>query len=426
MTESVFTSPVTGESYTRAVLDNGVRVLCYPKRRSSSTAVLGVGAGSLDDRRVIDGREVRFPDGIAHFLEHKLFENPDGTDAFDSFSRYGAVSNAFTSFCKTAYHFSATRSFSKCLSILIDFVLHPYFTPESVEKERGIIAQEIAAENDNPSTKCLRGLLSALYKTNPVRLDIAGDAGSIKKITPETLSLFYQTFYAPDKLILAVSGKARYKNAIELASAIPPAVSRPSSPAAPLPEPEGACRKKATGHADVAKPLFSIGVKDPRTDLSPSELLKKNIATSILCEILFSKSSPFFNSLYDDGLISNRFSFNYTVNRSFGLFDMSGDSHDPEAVLDAFSRALKNARKNGISDSDFERCKRLFIADAIRDCDSTEDIAMELFSSEVESVGLFDAVSFLSAVKKEDLYPSLDLLSFSGGTAISVISPFPR
>lgn len=375
-------SELLGESYKIIKHKSGLTIYIFPKELSTYYALFGTKYGSVNSKFRIKGEKeyTSVPDGIAHYLEHKLFENSDGEDTFAKYARFGANANAYTSFLTTAYLFSCTENFYDSLKVLIESVTSPYFTKENVDKERGIIGQEIEMGKDNPGNALFYDMVQSLYEKNNVRTDIAGSVESIAKITPELLYKCYNTFYSMENMGLCLCGKIDEEMAL---SVIDSCLSR-------LPEnhievenfyedekPE-VFRKKYERKMDVAKPLFSIGVKDIAISNDPDERMKKSAALDILSDMMFGKTSEFYNTLYNKGLVSQSLSAWHEHNKFFSMMVVSGDSENPNDVYDYFLSYTKRMTDGGLREKDFERCRRVLYSSLIKSFDSTDEIANSL------------------------------------------------
>ena len=404
----VFDSHLLREKYYKYTHACGLDIYIFPKKLSSTYALLGTRYGSIDNSFGVEGEHsiTAVPDGIAHFLEHKLFANEDGSDAFEHFSALGADANAYTSFNKTAYLFSCTENFEDSLAELIDFVYHPYFTEESVRKERGIIAQEIGMYDDSPSEACYYGMLEGLYERHAIRRNICGSVESIEKITPELLYECYRVFYSPSNMALIVCGDVAPEDVVNIADRHLPRERKDikivrseenslESPEVFLPR----VKKKMK----VAKPIFNIGIKDIAIPVSSMERQRKDAAMSILNEMLFSRAGKLYSDLFENGLISPEMSYCYTISDSFAFNSIAGEADNPEAVLDKIREYLRSVAQEGLSREDFERGKRVMYAEFVTEFDSTDSIANNLLSFIFDGSELLSYANIIADVQFEDV-----------------------
>ena len=353
------TSERLGESYQKIVHPSGLTILLYPMQGFvSAYAVIATDYGSVDEtfKTDSDADFISVPAGVAHFLEHKLFENEEG-DAFIRYAKTGASANAFTSFDKTAYLFSCTDKFAESLDILLDFVSRPYFTPETVAKEQGIIGQEIKMYEDSPDWRVYFNLLEALYHNNPVRLDIAGTVDSISEIDAELLYRCYNTFYNLRNMTLVVAGN--FDPEIVVAAAdkhLKPAPEQTIIRDIPH-EPDEVREKLITQNLPVAQPIFQVGFKGP-TGKDGKETTRGQITDEVLGDILAGEASPLYKRLFEEGLINQSFSVDSMAGRGYSIIIYAGESREPEKVRDALLEEIKLLAERGIGQAEFERCKK--------------------------------------------------------------------
>lgn len=424
---TVFESRILDEAYSRYTLDCGLDVYVFPKKLSAVYALFGVKYGSVDNTFTLsDGSRITVPDGIAHFLEHKLFFNEDGSDSFERFSEYGADANAYTAFDKTAYLFSCTEGLKDSLAELTEFVTHPYFTEESVASERGIIAEEIKMYDDSPADRCLCGMLEGMYEKHSVRRNICGSVSSIEKITPRLLYDCYNSFYRPDNMALVICGDVCADEIIQTVSAHIPSnfcgksVKRINENAL---ENRTVFRSYVERQMQVSKPLVCIGFKDTEIPFSPQERLKKDAVMSILDEMLFSHSGEFYNSLFERSVISPAMSYGYTISETFAYHSLSCEADEPRLVLDELMHFIAEKKRTGLSKEDFNRAKRVMYAEAVRIFDSTESIANAMFSFICEGCNLLEYADMLEAVGFEDVVRALNGAFIPDTVTLSVVNP---
>lgn len=415
------TSASLCERYTRVTHPSGLTVLIFPKRMASVYTLFAVNYGSLDTA-LPDGTPI--PDGTAHFLEHKLFEDENGEDAFAAFSEYGADVNAYTSWGRTAYLFSTTANTSECLSELLHFVTHPHFTEASVEREKGIIAQEIKMYEDQPWERAYQNLLAALYGMHPVRRNICGSVASIGEITPHTLSEAYAAYYRLSNMALIVCGDV---DGDEVLSVVDGVIGRiPPTPASPrrkeTREEGGAYRSRVSARMQVAKPIFCIGVKDT-AHVEEREEVRRELAVSLLCEILFSQSGRLYEELLEEELIGS-LSWEYSTVEGANFLCLSGDSHDPEAVYARINAYLSEVTAKGIDPDAFERCRRARYASKILSYDSTEEIAGNLLDyAAFDGEDIFRIPELLMQITLEELNAIPAELFKTENFALSTVLP---
>ncbi|KOS69399.1 zinc protease [Lysinibacillus contaminans] len=390
-------------------LENGLDVYILPKKGFSKTFVtFTTKYGSVDRTFVPIGatEEITVPDGIAHFLEHKMFEKEDG-DVFQKFSEYGASANAFTSFTRTAYLFSATDHIYKSTETLLNFVQEPYFTEATVNKEKGIIGQEITMYDDQSDWRLYFGTISNMYHNHPVKIDIAGTIESIDGITAEHLYTCYNTFYHPSNMLLFAIGAVDPE---EMMTYIRENQAKKQFEA-PTPiqrffedEPTEVAVKEGSLHMDVQKPKIYVGLKAKETNLSGREMLKHELSVQIGLELIFGRTSDFYTHVYDEGLIDETYAFDFTLEKGFGFAMIGSDTTEPDVLEKAIKAELaKYEGKSSFVSSDLERIKRKKIGFFLRALNSIEFIANQFTRYSFNDMNLFDVVPVLEELTTEDI-----------------------
>ena len=421
-----FSSELLRERYVRIDHKSGLQIYVFPKKLTTAYAIFATRYGSLNNAfRLAGDAEVKcVPDGIAHFLEHKLFENEDGSDAFERFAELGADANAYTSYERTAYLFSCTEHFEQSLEELLRFVTSPHFTPESVEKEQGIIGQEIREYEDNPWERCFQNLAEAMYREHPIRKNICGTEESIAQITDVLLYDCYRVFYRLSNMVLVVCGDVTPEQVCMVADRVLPAETAEGEIERIFPdEPSGVMRAYTEALMPVSKPIFSIGIKDPEVPNDPGERFRRDAALALLDDILFSRAGDFYNALFEEGVITPSFVAGYSCAEGFGFHCISGESDTPQLVLEHLKEYLKQMAQKGIPDEDFERCRRVMYADEMRAYDSTEEIAGRMVSCIFEGVEIFSYLPLLQSIEKKVLETLLEQMICEDRFALSVIRP---
>lgn len=388
-------------------LPNGLQVYLVPKQGFSKTyAVFTTRYGSVDSHfRTRSGEEVHVPDGIAHFLEHKMFEKKD-RDVMHEFSKNGASCNAFTSFNRTAYLFSCTDKLEANLNLLLDYVQEPYFSDASVEKEKGIIGQEITMYDDNPDWKVYMNLLKAMYQRYPINIEIAGTIDSISKITKEMLYQCYETFYHPANMLLLVVGSFEPEAVMGLirnnqaAKEFPPA---PNIERIFPEEPAEVAKQRIEHHLPVGMPKCMIGFKEKQSGLSGEALLKRELATKLVLDIAFGTSSALYQKWYDSGLITENFDVDYSGEQDYGYSIIGADTPDPDRLAEEVKQGIAALKQSGIAQDDFERAKRKKIGQFLRSLNSVEFIANQFTNYKFNGSDLFSVVPALESITREDV-----------------------
>lgn len=400
-----YTNETLGETMLSAVHPSGLKIYVFPKKGFSKYyAIYGTDYGSTDREFTVPGENTAtvVPDGIAHYLEHKMFEQPDETNAFDSFALTGASSNAFTSFDLTAYLFSCTDKFYENLDILLDFVNKPYFTDENVQKEQGIIGQEIKMYDDDPSWRVFFNTLTALFHNNPVKIDIAGTVESIAKIDKDILYKCYNTFYNPNNMTLVLVGDidmdevlSRVDKHIDQSRALGE-ITRPE-----IKEPITRVTEYKTQRLMVSQPLFQIGFKETIPYTTGAELLKREIATDIIIESLFGRSSDFYMELYSEGLIDPGFGGEAELEKRYGFTLIGGESKDPEEVYRRAKAEIKKAQKTGIEEDKISRAKKIEKAAAVKLFNSVEGMGNSFIRLLMKGINPLDYAQAADSITKE-------------------------
>lgn len=390
-------------------LENGLDVYILPKKGFNKVyATFTTKYGSIDNHFKPFGKDdyVKVPDGIAHFLEHKLFEKEDG-DVFQQFSRQGASANAFTSFTRTAYLFSSTSHVEKNLETLMDFVQEPYFTEKTVEKEKGIIGQEITMYDDNPDWRLYYGVIENMFKSHPVKIDIAGTKETISHITKDMLYECYNTFYHPSNMLLFVVGAvepAQIMSQIKENQAKKNYSAQPEIERSFEPEIEEVAEKKQVLKMNVQTPKCIVGIKAPSSTLKGQEMLKQELSTNIMLDILFGKSSAGYTELYNEGLIDDSFSYDFSQEQGFGFAMAGGDTNNPERLTERITSILMDAKTGSIfNEENLVRARKKKIGAFLRAINSPEYIANQFTRYAFNDMDLFEVVPVLESITVEDI-----------------------
>jgi len=373
--------------------ESGLKAFLIQKKGySKKFAAFATRFGSVNNKFVIPGETsvTNVPDGTAHFLEHKLFEQKDGS-VMDKFSKLGSNPNAYTSFAQTVYLFSCTDGFSENFRLLLDFVQNPYITDESVEKEKGIIGQEIMMYRDNPGWRSFFNLLEAFYFENPVKIDIAGSIESIGQINRETLYKCFNTFYHPSNMVLCIVGDVNHEDTFrQIEERIVKTDRMPEIKTVFPQEPESVKQHYIEQSLSVSMPMFQMGFKDVDWERKGIESLKREIAVKMLLEALMGRSSRLYDELYGKGLINSTFEYDYTIEESFAFSTFGGESSNPEEVRDRLISEIESCKKSGIDRSTFERIKKVMYGRFIRQLNSVERISHTFLSVYFRDINMFE------------------------------------
>ncbi len=392
-----------GERYYEIDHTSGLKIFVYPKENYSSTyAVFGTKYGSIDTCFRLEGEEnfTEVPEGIAHFLEHKLFESEE-LDAFARYAKTGANANAYTSFDKTCYLFSCSDNFEESLEILLDFVSNPYFTEQTVQKEQGIIGQEIKMYQDEPGWESHFELLRSLYHQHPVRIDIGGTVESIAQITAKLLYECYETFYNPSNMALAVAGKVDVDTVVKIVDKMIKPKESKKIERKFMREPAEVLTKTFEKKLAVAMPIFAIGFKeDVKT---PERTLKETLESTLLLDIVAGKTSPLYESLLNEGLINTTFDADYFAGYGYSAHLFSGESKDYEIVRERITEELRRVMAEGVDREAFDRIKKKHYGGFIMNFNDVDSLANALVGDYFNGDGLFDQLSVLESITAEDV-----------------------
>ena len=412
-----------GEAVCRQRLANGLEVCVVPKPGySKKYAFFSTRYGGMDTRFCLDGQWLNTPAGIAHYLEHKMFDTREG-NALQELAKNGAEPNAFTANAMTAYYFDSTEHFEENLSILLRLVTTPYFTEESVEKERGIIAQEIKMYDDSDGNVVQENLFRAMYLHHPARVSVAGTVESIQDITAKTLYDCHRAFYDPSNLILCVVGDVDAAKVIKQAENETPKESvgiaeRDYGPA----EPMTVAQKRIEARMEVAMPTFAIGFKCEPAD-EGMEPLRMEFLGSMAAELLAGESSALYTRLYEQGLIDADFAIDYERMKGLAFLEASGDSDDPEAVLTAILEEAKRLAETGIDREQFSRLKKSMLGRRLRELDSFENTCYRICAFYMDGVDYYEYPAAFETVTAEDVEQFLRRVVQEERAAISIVWP---
>lgn len=403
---------------------SGLEIFIYPREHSSSTyAMFGTKYGSVDScfKRSDEDRAEAVPEGIAHFLEHKLFESEDG-DAFERFAETGASANAFTSFESTCYLYASTDKVYESLEILLDFVQSPYFTEETVKKEQGIIGQEIKMYEDDPNWKLFFNHIRALYHNHPIRDDIAGTVESIANITPELLYRCYNTFYNLHNMALSIVGNVDVERVLEVCDrTLKPA--EPVSVERVIPaEPKTVVTDYVEQKMQVSFPMFQFGYKEA---VEKENLSERDIAAmEVLLDLMASDASPMFRTLLDEGLVNEAsFSYEYFEGSGYASVFFSGESKDPKRVAEFIAQEVERLKAEGIDQAAFERSRRAVYGENVSAMNSVSAIANGIMNRVFKNRELFTYIDVFSELTLEDVTEKLSRVFDRDRSVLSVILP---
>ena len=413
-----------GERLHSAVLPNGLRLKVVEKPDFNTCyAVFATDYGGAHRRFTLDGEEKDTPAGVAHFLEHKMFDMPDGDNALELLSANGADPNAFTSSAMTAYYFSCTEKFEENLRLLLRFVSTPYFTDETVQKEQGIIAQEIRMGEDNPGVRIYYNLLSMLYKSHPVKDRVAGTVESIAEISAQTLYDCHRAFYAPVNMCLCVEGNVKAAQVYDIAMEIL-GTEKASGPSPIFGGEEGELPVENLRRETmpVSAPQFLIGAKLNPPGAGEDKLYQRLVA-QLSMRMLAGYASPFYTRLYAEGLLNRDFDYEVDFFADTGSVIIGGESSDPEKVLAEFSAEVERIRKQGFDKESFELAKRASLGARLRGLEDFENVCISLVEGEFEGFDALESIPMLSRVDIEDCRRFVAEKLSAERLALSIIEP---
>lgn len=411
-----------GEQIYWSHLENGLTVAVVPRTGfTKKLAYFVTDFGSVHTTFTQNGQTVTMPAGIAHYLEHKLFDMP-GRDITTEFTALGAVPNAFTGYDLTAYYFSCTEHFEDCLKLLLEFVSTPYFTEETVQKEQGIIGQEIDMNEDNPDTRIFEQLMTLMYDRHNVRQPILGTRATISRITPQVLTDCHRAFYRPDNMLLCVVGDVDPEQVCQIAGCLPAA--EQALPVAQRSwEEEMTCREHYISNVmEVSMPTFQLGFKCEPLGRGEDAAYRETVA-DLAAEALFGESSALYLKLYEEGLIDSSFGGGFETIEGMALLSISGDSEDPEAVKDAIIARAAALVRDGIPQEDFLRMKRSALGRRIRALDSFDATAFRVCAYHFSGFDYFRFPELYRRAEVSDIIEFIQRVVTEDRAGLSVIFP---
>lgn len=391
-----------GESVYQETLPNGLQIFVVPKPGyTKKYAFFATRYGGMDTRFQLNGAWLDTPAGIAHYLEHKMFDTKEG-NALQELAKNGAEPNAFTANAMTGYYFDSTEHFEENLEILLSFVSIPYFTEESVAKEQGIIGQEIRMIEDNPDWQIYTRMLQALYSKSPARTSIAGTVESISHITAETLYDCHKAFYTPSNMVLAVVGDVDPQSLVDLAQRVLPCESGPVIPRDYGDEPDAVAERETSCAMEVSCPQFLAGFKC-RPAQDGEEYMRLALIGDIACDILLGDSSPLYLRLYDEGLINTSFGGSFEMMPGIAYLYAGGDSKDARAVTREIQKEAERLVREGIDEAFYQRIKKAAFGANLRGLNSFENIAVSLSEGYFHGYDPFVFPQVFDSIRKEDI-----------------------
>ena len=391
-------------------LENGLTVMVVPKKGIQKKYMIwGTNYGSNDSEFIVPGEKeiTKVPNGVAHFLEHKMFEQENGTNSLDTLTALGVEANAYTTNDHTAYLFECTDNFYPAMDELMDYVQHPYFTDENVEKEKGIIGQEIMMYDDYPEWKVYLNTMQAMYHNNPIKIDITGTIETIGKIDKDILYKCYNTFYNPSNMAIVICGDFNPDEIIEEVKKrlIKKEANGQIKRIYPE-EPEEIVKDRIEQKLEVSQPLYTIGIKDKPLDcdnFAKNEIVKKHIAIEILLNIIMGRSSKLYKELYDEGIIYSGASMDYEFSKTYAHVLITGQSNKPEEVYKRIREEIKSLKQNGIDEKLFNRSKKMLYGMYVKEYDDTADIARMFLADYFKGINSFEYLEEIEGINVDYL-----------------------
>ncbi len=409
-------------------LDNGLTVMIIPKSGIQKKYIIwGTNYGSNDSKFIVPGEkeETEVPMGVAHFLEHKLFEQENGTNSLDVLTALGVDANAYTTNDHTAYLFECTDNFYPAMDELMDYVQHPYFTDENVEKEKGIIGQEIMMYDDYPDWRVYLNAMNAMYHNSPVKIDIVGTIESISHINKEILYKCYNTFYNPSNMVLVLCGDFEPNDILnEVKKRLIDKKAMGEIKRIYPDEPKTIVQKRVEQKLEVSQPLYTIAIKDTEFAsalVNKNEIVKRHIAIEILLNLLIGRSSRLYKELYDNELIFGQPSIDYEFTKIYAHVLVAGQSSDPDAVFQKFEDEVNKFKKEGINTDDFERMKKMIYGGYVREYNDVSNIARMFLADYFKGINSFDYLEEIDGITVQYLEQILKEVFDESKTILSVV-----
>lgn len=410
-------------------LENGLTIMIIPKSGiQKKYAIWGTNYGSVDNKFIVPGETdvTSVPDGVAHFLEHKMFEQENGTNSLDTLTKLGVNANAYTTTNHTAYLFECTENFYEALDELMDYLQHPYFTDENVEKEKGIIAQEINMYNDYPEWEVYMNAMKAMYHNNPVKIDIAGTVESISKIDKDVLYTCYNTFYHPSNMVMCFAGEFEPENLLEeVKKRLLPKENEGEIKRIYVSEPEEIVKKEEIKKMEVSMPMFVIGIKDSikgNNEIVKEAIIKRHIAIEIILNLIIGKSSKLYKKLYEQGLLMEEPYLDYEFDKTYRHITITGKSTDPKKILKNIQEEILNLKNNGIDETAFQRIKKMLYGRTVKEFTDVSDICRMFLNDYFKGINSFNYLENYKQISSSYTMQILEEVFKEEKTVISIIN----
>ena len=416
--------PELDETLYTQVLENGLTVAVVPRKGfTKKLAYFVTDYGSIHTDFVLEGKTHKAPAGVAHYLEHKMFDLPGDRDVSAEFASMGAMTNAFTSYDLTAYYFSTTENFDGCLRLLLEFVSTPYFTEESVEKERGIIDQEIGMNLDSPDSRIFDSLMESLFHKHPIRVPILGTSETIREITPQVLYNCHRAFYTPGNMLLCVVGDVEPESVADIArEVLGTEYKEPGVKLQDWPEPMTCVVPEVSANMEVAMPMFNLAFKCEPVERG-AEGIRTEMVADLAAEALFGESSELYLKLYEEGLIDSSFGGGFETIDGCAMLMCSGDSDNAPAVREAILAQAAKIVKEGIPEKNFLRMKRSALGRRIRSLDSFDATCFRVCAYHFSGFDYFRFPEVYRSIEACEIQNFLDSVVKEERCSLSIINP---
>lgn len=422
--QTIFNSKVKETLYVEK-LKNGLTVMIIPKKGIQKKYIIwGTHYGSNDNKFVVPGENepIEVPKGVAHFLEHKMFEQENGKNSLDVLTSIGVNANAYTTNDHTAYLYECTDNFYEALDEFMDYVQHPYFTDQNVEKEKGIIGQEIKMYDDYPEWRVYLNALEAMYYKNPVKLDITGNVETISHIDKDVLYKCYNTFYNPANMTMVVCGDFEPEKLLEeIKKRLIKKENQGEIKRIYAKEERGINQKEKEVSMELSNPLFLIAYKDNVEN--KENFVKRHIAIEILLNMIIGKSSELYKRLYEENILLNEPSFDYEFSDEYAHITISGQSRNPRKIYEELTKQVKLYIENGLDNEHFTRIKKKIYGDYAIEYNSVADIARMFLADKMKGINSFDYIEEFNTVTKEYTESILKEVFIEKNEILSIINP---
>lgn len=405
-------------------MKNGLTVMVFPRKNIQKKYIIwGTRFGSIDNNFIApgDNEPTKVPDGIAHYLEHKLFEQENGKNSLDVLSSLGVDANAYTSNSMTAYLYECSDNFYEALDEFMNYVQNPYFTDENVEKERGIIGQEIMMYNDYPDWRLYMNAIKCMYSKNPIRIDVAGTKETIAEINKEKLYKIYNTFYRLDNMVLIVCGDFKVEEILqEIEKRITLTRNNTEIKRIYEEEPEKISQKSVEEKMEISLPCFMLGYKDK---VEKEKFAKKDLAMDIIFYLILGRSSKLYQDLYNEGLIYSELGYDYEFSKTYSHFLIQGQSTQPEKVIERIKEEIEKFKQTGFEEEEFLRIKKKLYGEYVKEYNDISVIANNLLGDYMKDLTPFIYFEEFDTLTKSEVEEILKEVLVEEKSVTSMIKP---